>query len=90
MCTKLFDAIESEELIANQWSPITNGIFAAMEKLAKESSMDSADSVIFEIFCLIRITGFWVAEYAQTTQAKVNLHEYPASNQVVKVFLPTS
>jgi hypothetical protein len=50
--------------------------------------MDSAVSVIFDIFCLIRITGFWVAEYAQTTQAKVNLHEYPSVNQVVKAFLP--
>ena len=89
MCTKLIDAIESEELIAKQRNPITNEMFASMEKLAKESLMDSAISVIFDIFCLIRITGFRVAEYAQTTQTKVDLHEYPSGNLVVKAFLPT-
>lgn len=89
MCTKLIDAIESEELIAKQRSPITNDMFAAMEKLAKESPLDSAVSVIFDIFCLIRITGFRVAEYAQTTQGRIDIHEYPSGNQVVKAFLPT-
>ena len=91
MCTKLIDAIESKELIAKQQSPIKNDMFAAMEKLVKESPLDSVVSVIFDIFCLIRITGFGVAKYAQTTQGKVDLHEYPPSgNRVVKVFLPTT
>ena len=70
MSTKLIDAIESEELIAKQLSP------------GKKSPMDSAISVIFDIFCLIIITGFRVAEYAQTTQTKVDLQKYPSGNLV--------
>ena len=60
-----------------------------MEKLARESSRDSAISTIFNFFCLIRITGFRIAEYGQTTQTKVDMHEYPSGNLVVKAFLPT-
>jgi hypothetical protein len=59
------------------------------KKLARESKTDSAISNIFDIFCLIWITGFRVAEYAQTTQTKVDMHEYPSGNWVVKAFLPT-
>ncbi len=89
MCTRLIDALENEEVIAKQQNPITNEMFANMEKLAWESSKDSAISTIFDFFCLIRITGFRIAEYGQTTQTKVDMHEYPSRNLVVKAFLPT-
>ena len=89
MCTRLIDALENEEVIAKQRNPITNEMFASMEKLARESPKDSAISTIFDFFCLIRITGFRIAEYGQTTQTKVDMHEYPSGNSVVKAFLPT-
>jgi hypothetical protein len=34
MCTRLIDALENEEVIAKQRNPITNEMFASMEKLA--------------------------------------------------------
>ena len=89
MCTRLIDALENEEVIAKQRNPITNEMFASMEKLARESPKDSAISTIFDFFCLIQITGFRIAEYGQTTQTKVDMHEYPSGNSVVKAFLPT-
>ncbi len=89
MCTRLIDAIKNEELIAKQRNPIKNEMFANMEKLARESPTDSAISVIFDIFHLIRITGFRVAEYTQSTQTKVGMHEYSSGNLVVKAFFPT-
>ncbi len=64
-------------------------MFANMEKFARESPRDSAISAIFDFFCLIRITGFRIAEYGQTTQTKVDMHEYPSENSVAKAFLPT-
>jgi hypothetical protein len=88
-CTRLIDAMENEEVIAKQQNPITNEMFANMEKSAQESPRDSAISVLFDLFCLIRITGFRVAEYAQTTQTNADMHEYPSGNSVIKAFLPT-
>ncbi len=64
-------------------------MFANMEKLPWESSRDSGISTIFDFFCLIRITGFRIAEYGHTMQTKVDTHKYPSRNLVVKAFLPT-
>jgi hypothetical protein len=57
MCTRLIDALENEEVIAKQRNPITNEMFASMEKLAQESPKDSAISTIFDFFCLIQIVS---------------------------------
>ena len=89
LCTKLIDTIETEEVIAKQQNPITNEMFVKMEKSAQESPRDSTISVIFDIFCLIRITSFRVAEYGQTTQTMVDMQVYPSGNSVIKAFLPT-
>ncbi len=40
-------------------------------------------------FNLIRVSGFRVAEYAQTTQTKVDEFEYASGNKVIKAFIPT-
>ncbi len=50
---------------------------------------DSIDRVMFDFFCLIRICGFRVAEYAQTMQTKVDYHEYPSGKRIIKAFLST-
>jgi hypothetical protein len=43
--------------------------------------------VVFDRICLGRIASFWVSEYAQTTQNKVNEHEYASGNKVIKAFV---
>ncbi len=89
MCTRLIDAMEVEEVKAMHGNPITNDMFASMKKLAQESPRDSSILVLFDLFCLIRITGFRVVEYAQTTQTKIDDHEYPLGNRLIKAFFPT-
>jgi hypothetical protein len=59
-------------------------MFVAMSNLASKSNQDSTESVTFDWFCLCRVTGFRVAEYAQTNQSKVDEHEYASGNKVVK------
>ena len=65
MCTKIIVAREKEECIARQRSPITREIYGALLDQAKKSLVDSAESVVFDWFTLIHITGLRCAEYAQ-------------------------
>jgi hypothetical protein len=62
-------------------------MFVAMAKFASKSNQDSAESVTFDQFCLCKITGLRVSEYAQTNQSKVDEHEYASGNKVVKAFI---
>ncbi len=64
---KNYHCQEHEEDIAKQRSPITKEMFAAMADKAKSSEKDSVESVLFDWFCFIRITGLQVAKYAQLT-----------------------
>ena len=89
MVSKIIHACEREETIARRRSPITKEMYVAMAKLAKTSLVDSAESVVFEFFNLIRVGGFRVAEYAQTTQTRVDKFEYASGNKVIKAFIPT-
>ncbi len=57
-----------------------------MAKHAGASPRDSVDSVLFDIFSLIRVGGFRVAEYAQQTQTKVDEYECPSGSKVIKAF----
>ena len=60
-----------------------------MGKLAAISPKNLANSVLHDWFCLTRISGFRVAEYAQTsTQTKINVHQYSSGKEVIKAFLP--
>jgi hypothetical protein len=87
LCSKIIHARERDEDIAKQRSPITTEMFAAMADEAISSKEDSIDSVIFDWFCFIRITGLRVAEYAQRYQTKVDVHEYPSGKRVTKAFI---
>jgi hypothetical protein len=71
MVTKIIHASEHEETIARRRSPNTIEMYVAMAKLAKESAADLAETVVFKFFNLIKVAGFRLAEYAQTTQTKV-------------------
>ena len=81
--------LSKEEDIARQRSPLTAEIFACLFRLAKNSEQDSETNVIFDWFCVIRIIGLRCSEYAQTTQNKIDIYEYPSGKQVVKAFVRT-
>jgi hypothetical protein len=63
-------------------------MFVNMGKLAVILTKNLANSVLHDWFCLISICGFRVAEYAQTTQTKVDMHQYSSGKEVIKAFLP--
>lgn len=86
---KIIENLSKEEDIARQRSPLTAEIFACLFQLAKNSEQDSETSVIFDWFCVIRIIGLRCSEYAQTTQSKIDIYEYPSGKQVVKAFIRT-
>ncbi len=50
---------------------------------------DSLKAVVTNWFIFIRVTGLWLAEYAQKTKSKVDEHNYPLGKQVIKAFLLT-
>jgi hypothetical protein len=54
-----------------------------------KSATDSLEAVVTNWFTFIRVTGLWLAEYAQKNKSKVNVHNYPLGKQVIKAFLPT-
>ena len=86
ICVKFCSALEKEENVARQRSPITKEMFARMISLGKASPVNSANAVLYDWFCVIRIGGFRCAEYAQTKQTSVDLHQYPSGRKVVKAF----
>jgi hypothetical protein len=87
MTAKLIVSQEREETIARQRSPFTKEMYAAMAKLASILDQDSAESVTFDWFNIIKYMSFRVAEYAQTIQSKVDEFEYASGNKVVKAFV---
>ena len=80
MTTKLIHMQEREENIARRRSPISKEMFVAIANHASDSDKDSVESVIFDWITLGRVAGFRVAEYAQTTQNKVDEFEYASGN----------
>ncbi len=86
MNVRLFVALENEENVAKQRSPLSKEMFAQMVTLGKSSPINSAMAVLYDWFCVIRICGFRCAEYAQTRQTSVDIHEYPSGRKVVKAF----
>ena len=88
MTTKLIHMREREESIARRRSPISKEMFVAIANHASDSDIDSVESVIFDWITLGRVAGFRVAEYAQTTQDKVDEYEYASGNRVIKAFIP--
>jgi len=65
MCTKIIIAREKEECIAWQRSPITREIYSTLLDQANKSLVDSVETIVFNWYMLIRITGLRCAEYAQ-------------------------
>ncbi len=84
---KLLRAQEHEETIARCRNPITKEMFVTIANRACDSDRGSAESVIFDWITLGRVVGFQVAEYAQTTQNKIDAYEYASGNKVTKAFV---
>ena len=87
MCTKIIIAREREENVAKQRSPITREMYSTLLDLAKESDIDSLESVVADWFTLIRITGLRCSEYAQKNQSDIDEYEYPSGKRVIKAFI---
>jgi len=87
--SKLIHVREREETIARCRSPITREMYVEIANLACNSDHNSAVSVTFDWLALGRILGFWVAEYAQTTQSQIDEYEYASGNKVIKAFIPS-
>ena len=49
---------------------------------------DSFEAAVTDFMIIIRLLGLRVSEYAQTTQNKIDVHEYPSGKQVIKAFTP--
>ena len=76
-----------QEDVANQRAPLDNAIFVEINRAAKAShSLDSDRNLLFDILTFGRFIGPRVSEYAQTTQDKIDYHEYPNGNRVIKAF----
>ena len=81
-------ALKEEEDVVRQQDPITTQTLAAMATRVGTAHRDLPEVVVFQFFCLIRITGLRKAEYAQKVQTKVEVHTYPVSNKkVVMAFI---
>jgi hypothetical protein len=84
---ELLHARKHEETIARCRSPIKNKMFVAIANCACDLDQDSAKSVTFDWIILGRVAGFRVAEYAQTTQNKIDAYEYASGNKATKAFV---
>ena len=73
-----------------QCSPITNEIFAYLlhNRARDGASQDSFKAVMTDFLIVIRLLGLRVAEYAQTTQNEIDVHEYPSGKRVIKALTP--
>ncbi len=89
ICIILISGKEKEENITRQHSPITREMFAAYKKLGNESDFGSPEFVVADWFTFIRVTGLQVAEYAQQTESKIDVHKYLSEKWFTKAFLPT-
>ncbi len=89
MCTVIISGRKNEENVARQCSPITRELFAELLQHGAKSATDSLEAVVTDWFTFIRVTGLRLAEYAQKTKSKVDVHNYPSGKQVIKAFLPT-
>jgi hypothetical protein len=87
--SKLIHAREREETIARHRSPITREMFVEIANLTCNSDHNYVVSVTFDWLNLRRILGFWVVEYAQTTQSQIDTYEYASGNKVIKAFIPS-
>ena len=74
-----------EEDIAAQRCPLSNAIFAELQRKASAShSLDSEQNCLFDVVCVGRLIGPRVSEYAQTSPSKVDYHVYPSGKKVIK------
>jgi hypothetical protein len=80
---------EREETISRCRSPITKEMFIEIANLACDSDPNSATFVTFDWLALGRILDLRVAEYAKTTQNRVDVYKYASGNKVIKPFIPT-
>ncbi len=88
MTAILVNNLLREENIARQQSPLDNTIFAELRQMSESSrDKDLFNDLFFDVVALGRYMGPCLSKYAQTTQAKVNLHTYPSNTTIMKAFV---
>ncbi len=77
-----------EEDVAAQRCPLSNAIFAKLQRKATAShSFDSDCNYLFDMVCIGRFIGPLVSEYAQTSPSTVDYHIYPSGKKLIKAFM---
>ncbi len=87
LTAKLIHAQERKETITRCRSPLSKEMYVVMAKFANASDQDSAELVTFDWFNIIKYARLRVAEYAQTTQSKVDEFKHASGNKVVKALV---
>jgi hypothetical protein len=76
-----------EEDVAAQRSPLSNPIFAEIQRRSRASHLfDSEKNCLFDVVCIGRFIGPRVSKYTQTSPLKVDYHVYPSGKKVIKAF----
>lgn len=78
--------LATEENIANQRSPLSNEIAAAVLSIASALPINSHQRAVSNIVALGRHIGCRLSEYGQKSQTKYDTHKYPSGNEVIKAF----
>ncbi len=88
MTAILLNNMLQEEDVVRQRAPLNNKKFAELRQTATASKCkDSVSDLLFDVMALGRYIRPCLSEYAQTTQDKVDYHNYPSSTTVIKAFI---
>jgi hypothetical protein len=89
MAGVIISNIIKEEKNAKHQALLDNTIFAKIQQLAHDFNPPDLDcSLLADIVTLGQYIGPQVSKYTQTTQSKVDHHNYPSGRQVIKHLLP--
>jgi hypothetical protein len=88
MTAILLNNMLQEEDVARQCAPLDNKIFAELRRMTTASKCkDSVSDLLFGVIALGHYIRPRLSKYAQTTQDKVDYHNYPSSTTVIKAFI---
>ena len=84
--TTVWKNLSLEEDIANRRSPITQEMYVELISQANKEDVGSEPWLLSKVASVAKIVGPRTGEYAQNTQHKVEVHEYPSGKKVVKAW----
>lgn len=84
LAATILNNIKDEEDIAVQRAPLSPEMYAEILKLAKASDLLSIEQCISDFSILGRYLGPRLAEYAQRSYKKAEVHKFPSGKKVMK------